>query len=106
GHFSLFVTNFTQEAHALYRHEGGGWFHHASVRGGILAIGLNFVGFGTGFLSANDRRVAFGLGGATAVGRLTVRWPSGKTQTWEGGRLAPDRYLLLAEGDGKPRRPR
>ena len=50
GRFSLFVTNFQLEAHALYRNGGRGQFRHASDAAGISAIGFSFVGFGTGFL--------------------------------------------------------
>jgi hypothetical protein len=241
GHFSLFVTNFTQQSHALYHNLGQGWFQHASVRAGVVAIGLNFVGFGTAFLdcdndggedllivnghvlrhptlpqtlaqrpvllrnrwrpgqpsataffddasrrggsffrglcrgrglaagdldndgrldvvisncnepavllrnvcagghwlgvelrgtpnrdavgaeltletkgrrlrraikgggsylSSGDRRVLFGLGEAATVERLTVRWPSGRTETWEGARLDVDHYMTLTEGKG------
>ena len=50
GHFSLFVTNYQNEVHGLYRNVGGGQFVYASQRAGIAAIGLNYVGFGTGFI--------------------------------------------------------
>jgi hypothetical protein len=50
GRFSFFVTNYQHEAHALYRNVGGGQFVYASRSGGVSAIGLNYVGFGTGFL--------------------------------------------------------
>jgi hypothetical protein len=50
GHFSLFVTNYQHEAHALYRNRGQGQFVYASRSGGISALGLIYVGFGTGFL--------------------------------------------------------
>jgi enediyne biosynthesis protein E4 len=49
GRFSLFVTNFQLEAHALYRNRGAGQFYHSSDAAGITAIGTTFVGFGTGF---------------------------------------------------------
>jgi len=49
-HLSLFVTNYQNEAHALYRNRGGGRFIYASKRAGISAIGLSYVGFGTGFI--------------------------------------------------------
>jgi hypothetical protein len=55
---------------------------------------------GGSYLSSGDRRVIFGLGPLDKVGRLTVRWPSGKTQTWEG--LALDRYWQLREGEEAP----
>jgi hypothetical protein len=50
GRFSLFVTNYQLEAHALYRNLGRGQFRHVSDAAGISAIGFTFVGFGTGFL--------------------------------------------------------
>src|SRR5262245_1280399 len=241
GHFSLWVTNYQQESHDLYRNQGAGWFQHMSRRAGITAIGLDFVGFGTGFidydldgaedifisnghvmrypaapsklaqravllhnlrrpgqppaevrfqevseqggpyfhgvhrgrgaafgdldndgridivlshcnepvallrnthdsgnhwlgfrligqpnrdavgaqltlevegqrliryvkgggsyLSASDPRALFGLGRVTKVDRLTVRWPSGKQQSWTGESLGVDRYLVLREGE-------
>jgi hypothetical protein len=52
---------------------------------------------GGSYLSSGDRRVLFGLGRRDRVGRLTVRWPSGKTQTWGG--LAVDLYWRLQEGE-------
>jgi enediyne biosynthesis protein E4 len=51
---------------------------------------------GGSYLSSGDRRVVFGLGQREQVGRLTVRWPSGATQVWEG--LGVDRYWILEEG--------
>src|SRR5262245_11469308 len=239
GRFSLFVTNYQNEPHALYRNLGGGRFHFASPAAGITAIGYSFVGFGTAFadfdrdgaedlfianghithdpappseykqrpvvfrnlaraaagtivrfrdvsaqagsyfqskrvgrgvavgdldndgrpdvvvshtnepvallrncaehgrhwlgvaligkpgrdavgavltldvggrklvrqvkgggsyLSSSDRRILFGLDGA-ASGRLTVRWPSGKEQTWD--ELPIDRYWVLTEGEAR-----
>jgi hypothetical protein len=54
---------------------------------------------GGSYLSSGDRRVLFGLGPRDRVDRLTVRWPSGKTQSWEG--LSVDRYWTLTEGEEK-----
>ena len=54
---------------------------------------------GGSYLSSGDRRVLFGLGPRDKVARLTIRWPSGKTQSWEG--LAVDRYWKLTEGEEK-----
>jgi hypothetical protein len=244
GHFSLFVANFTQQVHGLYRNRGRGLFDHASSQAGLPAIGLNFVGFGAAFLdydgdgaedlmianghvlrhpaspqtlaqrpvllrnmgtpgkpvsvvrfedvsaqagpffrgkyrgrglavgdlnndgradvvisncdepavvlrntvengnhwlgielqghpyrdavgarltlevggkrlvravkgggsylSSGDHRVLFGLGADATVERLTVLWPSGRSQSWDGKTLAADRYWTLEEGTAKP----
>jgi hypothetical protein len=56
---------------------------------------------GGSYLSSGDRRVILGLGSRDRVGRLTVRWPSGRTQGWEG--LAIDRYWELREGEPEAR---
>lgn len=53
---------------------------------------------GEGFGSSNSPTVEFGLGRASVVESLTVRWPSGKVQEFSD--LAPDRRLLLVEGRG------
>jgi hypothetical protein len=61
-----------------------------------------FVKGGGSYLSANDQRLLFGLGPSGEVGRLTVRWSWGQTQTFDG--LFPGAYYLLREGDPKLRR--
>lgn len=51
------------------------------------------------FLSQNDRRLHFGLGAATQVDRVVVRWPSGEKETFAG---APAGSILeLKEGGGR-----
>ena len=58
-----------------------------------------------GYLSAGDRRVLFGLGVHDRVDRLTVRWPSGRTQTWE--RLARRvRRMAIRASRPAPKRPK
>ena len=37
----------------------------------------------SGFSAQNQRRLHYGLGAATSVDRVIIRWPSGKTQTIE-----------------------
>jgi hypothetical protein len=49
----------------------------------------------SGYLSQDDERLHFGLGEATTVEKLTVQWPSGKTQTLTD--LAVDRVLTVEE---------
>ena len=51
------------------------------------------------YLSASDNRVHFGLGAETKVD-LSVRWPSGATQTFSG--IAADRIVTIKEGDAAP----
>jgi hypothetical protein len=50
---------------------------------------------GSGYLSQDDSRLHFGLGAATTVDKLIVRWPSGREQTLE--KLAVDRVLTVEE---------
>jgi hypothetical protein len=48
------------------------------------------------YLSSSDPRLHFGLGDATAADTVTVRWPSGATQTVS--RPAVDCYITITEG--------
>jgi hypothetical protein len=50
-----------------------------------------------GFCSQNDRRLHFGLGDAARVDRVTIRWPSGRSQVIE--RPAVDRKHVVVEGE-------
>jgi hypothetical protein len=80
---------------------------HASVVGARVILesgGLTQTRFSRGggsYASSNDPRHLFGLGAADKAGKLTVVWPSGKEQTWEG--LAVDRYWKLTEGEKEAR---
>ena len=49
----------------------------------------------SGYLSENDGRVHFGLGAATTIDKLIVRWPSGTVQTL--GTQPVDRVLAVEE---------
>ena len=49
------------------------------------------------FYSANDRRLHFGLGAATAAD-LTVRWPNGATETI--ARVEANQLVVIREGAG------
>ena len=56
----------------------------------------------SGYLSQNDGRVHFGLGAATVIEKLVVRWPSGMVQTLT--QQPVDRVLTVGEpGERKPR---
>ena len=55
---------------------------------------------GSSYISSSDLRLHFGLGAATAVESVAVRWPNGESETFPGG--AADRIVSLTEGTGKP----
>jgi enediyne biosynthesis protein E4 len=56
---------------------------------------------GGSYLSASDPRLLLGVGAATQVDRVEVRWPSGRVQHF--GPLDVDRGYLVVEGDAKLR---
>lgn len=53
---------------------------------------------GAGYASQNDSRLHAGLGAATAVEKLEIRWPGGATETVTV--KAVDRVLTITEGKG------
>ncbi len=56
-----------------------------------------------GFSSQSESRLHFGLGAATAIESITVRWPSGRVSRPDPARFAVDRYHRLSEaGDDSP----
>jgi hypothetical protein len=54
---------------------------------------------GASYCSQSDLRLHFGLGNATKVDKLEIRWPSGARETLEV--KAVDRLMTVAEGNGK-----
>jgi enediyne biosynthesis protein E4 len=58
---------------------------------------------GSSYDSNSDIRVHFGLGSATKLDSLQVRWPSGLTENFEN--LAVDKTHILMEGTGSAVRP-
>ena len=54
---------------------------------------------GSSYLSANDNRLFFGLGDRAKVDRLSVRWPSGREESWAAPSI--DRIVTLTEGTGQ-----
>lgn len=82
---------------------GDGAASNRSAVGAIVTVEAggrrwtHFVVGGGSYLSASDRRLAVGLGaGPTVADRVTVRWPSGRTQEFR--RLPAGRYWRLREG--------
>jgi hypothetical protein len=53
---------------------------------------------GGSYLSHNDMRIHFGLGDASRVDRLEVRWPSGAIETFE--QVQGNRFWRIIEGKG------
>ncbi len=53
------------------------------------------------YLSQDDRRVHIGLGLASKVDRIDVRWPTGRTETWSS--LAANRIWDITEGEREAR---
>jgi hypothetical protein len=60
-----------------------------------------FAKGGGSYLSSGDRRLVFGLAAQTKPGRLTVTWPDGTRQHFDG--LAADRYHQIIQGQAKAR---
>jgi hypothetical protein len=53
---------------------------------------------GGSYLSQNDLRIHFGLGGATKIDKVEIHWPSGLTEDMTN--LAVDHYYNVLEGKG------
>jgi hypothetical protein len=54
GNPSLWVTNYENQWHALYRNRGDGYFIFSTLAAGIGAVGQRFVGFGTAFVDLDN----------------------------------------------------
>jgi enediyne biosynthesis protein E4 len=55
---------------------------------------------GGSFLSASESRLHFGLGSASRIDRIEVRWPSGRVDTFQN--LDADKRYCVREGDAHP----
>ena len=53
---------------------------------------------GSSYLSESDLRQHFGLGRATVVDRLEIRWPSGRTEVLQ--KIAANGIITVVEGEG------
>ena len=78
---------------------------HADVVGAKVQLQVGertltrFAKGGGSYLSSGDRRLLFGLGHEARPGRLTVTWPDGTRQHFDG--LAVDRYHRLLQGQAQ-----
>ncbi len=85
-------------------------FELAGTKSNRLAIGARLkltaggvtqtdeIHSGASYLSQNDLRLHFGLGEATKIDSLEIRWPSGKVETIKD--LQPDKFYAVLEGQG------
>ncbi len=64
--------------------------------GGVMQF--NEVRGGASYLSQNDLRLHFGLGRATNIDSIEVRWPNGATEKFSN--LKPDAIYTIVEGQG------
>ena len=55
---------------------------------------------GSSYISQNDLRVHFGLGTASKIDSVEIRWPSGITEQFSD--ISADSFHTLTEGTGKP----
>ena len=53
---------------------------------------------GGSYLSQNDLRLHFGLGSATKIDSIEVRWPTGKTESFKD--VAADKIYTIVEERG------
>ncbi len=63
---------------------------------------LRFVDGGNGFASQSTLRAHFGLGSATTMDRVEIRWPSGSKQLFEN--IPVNQLFAIVEGDPLKRR--
>jgi hypothetical protein len=78
---------------------------HADVVGARVELQVGprtltrFAKGGGSYLSSGDRRLVFGLADQANPGRLTVTWPGGAKQHFDG--LAADRYYGIVQGQAR-----
>lgn len=118
GDLDLLVTNNGQSADLL-RNDGGNRNHALAVRlvgkqSNRDAIGARVVAkvgastqvgeikAGSSYLGQNDTRVHFGLGTAPRADRLEVRWPGGRSETFQ--QVQAGAIITIVEGEGIARR--
>jgi hypothetical protein len=96
---------------------GNQWvsFELAGTKSNRLAIGARIkvtagrmtqtdqIRSGGSYLSQSDLRLHFGLGTATQVDSVEIRWPSGTTETLRD--LRADQFYFVQEGKGVVSRP-
>jgi hypothetical protein len=114
GDLDLLITNNGSNAELL-RNEGGtannsllirlvGTTSNRSAVGARVRLTAGAVTYvrevkaGSSYLGQNDLRVHVGLGKATRVDRLDVRWPNGQNEVIDGAAI--NQILTITEGQG------
>jgi hypothetical protein len=116
GDRDIIVSHIDLEATAvLLRNDGGNRNHWIGLtligaHGPASAVGARVTvttaersqvavnQWATTYLSYNDPRLHFGLGGDETVLAIEVRWPSGALESFD--TVAADRYVTVVEGEG------
>jgi len=115
GRLDIFVANANSEPY-LYRNTmpaGPHWVQFALVgtKSNKAAVGaqvrltaggmtrLQFISGGNSFAGQSSNRVHFGLGDASKIDRMEVRWPTGKREVFTG--IQADKLNRIVEGTGK-----
>jgi enediyne biosynthesis protein E4 len=115
GRIDALVVAVNEPMVALRNRTAGGHFLTLALRGTtsnrdgvgarviVEAAGSRWVSQrrgGGSFLSASDPRLHFGLGPATRIDRLEVRWPSGRVDSFQ--KLDADKTYRVQEGEPRP----
>ncbi len=114
GNMDLVVEDLVGKPMVIRNHgvPGRHWvsFELAGTKSNRMAIGARLklvaggmtqtdeIHSGGSYLSQSDTRAHFGLGSATRIDSLEIRWPSGKVETI--GELAADKVYGIREGQG------
>ena len=119
GDVDIFVLNAGNTSNLL-RNDGGNREHWlclnlvgtSSNRNGAGAVVRLLAGssqivrqvcLGSSYLSQNDQRLFFGLGGYERADHIQIRWPSGHIDEFRD--IAADRFLIVTEGGNYMERP-
>jgi enediyne biosynthesis protein E4 len=114
GNMDLVVEDLVGQPMVIRNHgiPGRHWvsFELAGIKSNRMAIGARLklvaggmtqteeIHSGGSYLSQSDTRVHFGLGSATRIDNLEIRWPSGRVETFDG--LTADQFYSILEGQG------
>ena len=113
GHLAAVVNNMNEKPSLYYNTSSVGNFislkllgrkSNRAALGAVVTLEqgrdkwLQEVRSGDGFISQSDLRLHFGLGSASQAEKLTIRWPSGLTETLTN--LPANRFYTVEEGGG------